>query len=826
MRPGELDQSQHDEARDVFAAPGGCTLVRADLFEALHGFDPAMSLLGEDIDFCWRAQIAGARVTIAPKARVRHRQIAASGARGDEDIAFLQRRHELRAALKNYGLWRRSMVIAELVVLGLAEMAVGVMTGERERARRVVRAWRWNFAERRSLREARRYLREVRQVPDRTLVRRMVGRGRVRRFFRPEVPGEAPERLRAAVSGIEHTLEVDRLGSWWTRVQQGQVPAAQLTLAAALVMVGVLGLRDLLFARLPLVGDLARMPGAWTMLGQFFGGVPYAAGVRPAPTAYGLIGLLGLVLGDSSAQALKIIEIGALAAGAIGVSRLCRPFLSSRGRLVAATAFVGLPLAWNALATGNVQATVTLGALPYVFARVGRATGLAPFTHVSADGSTSGSSVRATLGEIAPFGLLLAVLGALAPPGLIAAGVVIVAVVVTCLLGGEARAAMRAAGVAVAAFVTAACCCLPWSVTWFESGSRWSAFSGVVPGAPTGPAALLRGHTGPVGAWWGAWGLVVAAGYVLLVSRRERLRWATAWWLAALGAVALAWAGSRGWLGAGGGDFPVIAAPAAVAVAAACGLGVVAFERDVLTSQVLGWRQGAAFLAGLCLLTGMVPSLSVAVGGRASLPSQGVDQFAPSAPTGHSGYRVLWLGDPRVLPGSGWQLAPGLSWYTSERGLPAGDQNWPPPSPGALGQVGGALESALEGKTADVGAVLARLGVRYIVIPVADAPELPGTQVPAVVAPPPSGLISVLDTQSDLVERPVEAGAHVFVNADWVRADGTGLARVVGSGSGSSAGLREIGVVAGILVWVLAMAEGVARRRRWDRGDEQRVEVP
>ena len=29
---GELDQEQHDAVRDVFVAPGGCTLVRADLF--------------------------------------------------------------------------------------------------------------------------------------------------------------------------------------------------------------------------------------------------------------------------------------------------------------------------------------------------------------------------------------------------------------------------------------------------------------------------------------------------------------------------------------------------------------------------------------------------------------------------------------------------------------------------------------------------------------------------------------------------------------------------------------------------------------------------
>ena len=34
---GELDQEQHDDVRDVFVVPGGCTLIRADLFDRSAG---------------------------------------------------------------------------------------------------------------------------------------------------------------------------------------------------------------------------------------------------------------------------------------------------------------------------------------------------------------------------------------------------------------------------------------------------------------------------------------------------------------------------------------------------------------------------------------------------------------------------------------------------------------------------------------------------------------------------------------------------------------------------------------------------------------------
>jgi GT2 family glycosyltransferase len=84
VQPQEIDHGQHDSVRDVFVAPGGCTLIRADLFSELGGFDPAIVAMGEDLDFCWRAQVAGARIIVAPDARVRHREGLASGERALE----------------------------------------------------------------------------------------------------------------------------------------------------------------------------------------------------------------------------------------------------------------------------------------------------------------------------------------------------------------------------------------------------------------------------------------------------------------------------------------------------------------------------------------------------------------------------------------------------------------------------------------------------------------------------------------------------------------------------------------------------------------------
>ena len=72
IEPGEVDQEQHDGVRDVFVIPSAFMLVRADLFRELGGFDPTLDFYGDDAELCWRIHHSGARVMVAPSARVRH----------------------------------------------------------------------------------------------------------------------------------------------------------------------------------------------------------------------------------------------------------------------------------------------------------------------------------------------------------------------------------------------------------------------------------------------------------------------------------------------------------------------------------------------------------------------------------------------------------------------------------------------------------------------------------------------------------------------------------------------------------------------------------
>src|SRR6202789_2381036 len=79
IQDGEVDHGQHDAVRDVFVAPGGCILIRADLWRELGGFDAGIIGMGEDLALSGRSQVTGSRVVVAPEARVRHREVVAGG---------------------------------------------------------------------------------------------------------------------------------------------------------------------------------------------------------------------------------------------------------------------------------------------------------------------------------------------------------------------------------------------------------------------------------------------------------------------------------------------------------------------------------------------------------------------------------------------------------------------------------------------------------------------------------------------------------------------------------------------------------------------------
>ena len=205
-------------------------------------------------------------------------------------------------------------------------------------------------------------------------------------------------------------------------------------------------------------------------------------------------------------------------------------------------------------------------------------------------------------------------------------------------------------------------------------------------------------------------------------------------------------------------------APAAVGLAFAAGLGIAAFEVD-LRGYRFGWRQLASLAAAAALAVGVIPALIAAGGGRwraphsdfaASLSFMGNDPQAGA-------FRVLWMGQPSVLPLSGWELADGVAYATSDNGFPDITDLWAGTAPDSTQLIAESVTLAADGETDRLGSLLGPMGIRYVVVPERLAPSTDDTPL----VPAPVALTTALDSQLDLRRLDVDDAVRVYENTSW-----------------------------------------------------------
>ena len=879
VQDGEVDAGQHDAVRDIFVAPGGLTLVRADLLRALGGYDSEIPAMGEDLDLSWRAHVAGARVVVAPAAVARHLELVAAGNRPPPDssapsLQALQRRHELRAVLTGYSLIHLVRVVPQAFALAVAELVVSLASGDARRARTVVHAWSWNLAHLGSVRRRRQGLRRLRALADSdvrslhvhgsarlsTYVAGLVHRG-------PDGPGgpEAAARMpepdrggsrRSPISAVRWERSPD--GSWrpwgdpdgdaargssigyafsedadfddlddlgrrgsgprqWGRPRLFASRRSRFVGWVVVAAVLIAGSRNLIGAPLPLLGQYLPFP-AWTSTWHqaFASWQPAGVGsTAPASPAFALLGILGTAVAGRMGFLQDLVVLGCVPVGAWGMSRLIRPFGSPRARFAATIAYLLVPLAYDALATGRWDGLVAYAATPWVLAHLASGAGVAPY---AAAGAGLPRWRRSLGGRMIALGALEAACVALAP----ATSTVVPLCAVGLLVGSVAfpnrRGAIRAAVVAAGATVVAAALLAPWAAVTIGAGRSALSVLGL-PGASRsepGWSGLLRMAVGPVGGSALLWALLASAVAALVLAKDERLAWATRFLVVALGGWLIALVSAKAWALPFAPSLDVLLAPAAAGVAASVGMGVAAFEND-LVGHRFGWRQLAAVSAVGALCVGLLPTVAEAANGRWGMAPSGYAGAAglPAVPASAAGYRVVWLGDPRALPLGGWPIGPGLAYGTSTDGTPRLVDLWPSASAGRPSDVAQAVQVAMRGETVRLGRILATARVRYVVVVGHLAPRAPGGGTSAF--PVPAGLVAALSRQQDLKTVPVSIGSlTVFANQDLGKNFGSGrsvsvIARTRPGGPGA---LDSLWAALMMSSW-LVTAAALLGRRRW-----------
>jgi hypothetical protein len=173
----------------------------------------------------------------------------------------------------------------------------------------------------------------------------------------------------------------------------------------------------------------------------------------------------------------------------------------------------------------------------------------------------------------------------------------------------------------------------------------------------------------------------------------------------------------------------------------------------------------ASAVAVVATVLACAPVLALAVNGRWRQPQTGFDNVLSwMAPQSPGDFRVLWLGQPGVLPLPGWRAGPGLAYATSLDGTADASDLWPASSDGPTRLLDQAVTLVREGRTSDVGHLLAPMGVRYVVV-VDRASPLDETTSDIRSAPPDLG--AGLDSQLDLEAVDRTDALTVYLNDAW-----------------------------------------------------------
>lgn len=761
LQDGERDQGQYDRVLEVLFVSSCAMLISREAWQRTGTFDERYAGHHDDLDFCWRARLAGFRVLMTPLARARHRGASARGERVQEhrrrSTRYYAERAGLASMLKDYGLLTLLWLLPVYVLLGVARLAYLALSRRFEDAFDLLAAWGWNLVHLPGTVRRRVRAQSVRSVRDRSVRRFMASTFRLPRWFE-----RAEEFLDEGFDELDEDADVRPAGRRAASAAAGH----PVLIASALGLVlGALAVRTFVGPESLAGGALAAFPAAAEdFFRELVSGVrtTVLGGAQPASPALASLGGASWLAFGGTALAQKLI-LGALppTAAILAYRSFARQTGRSGSAVVAAAAYVLSGVGLWAFSEGRIDLLVGLAALPLVWERL--------------DDSFGAARPERPVRVAVALGVAVAIAAAF-EPGLLL-GVAILAA--AHVIGGRRRA--RGVALALLGFGAAAMLAFP-VIADIASDPDATLVSFVGTSDPWSVLRLVPGQ-GP-GSWALAAFLPVAAVISFAGARGEHRGRV---WRAALVAVAgtvLAWSSAAGYLPEWLSNPSVYLATAAFGEAAVLAYGASGLVSD-LERQAFGLRQIAAALLTVVLAVGIGAQALQVTLGEWEVGPNGLPPAWPVVDASASGeFRIAWIGAPG---GEGFP-APGgdpigvveagdasLRFGITDRdGITALDTGRSSYGPG-YDRLREALAELLAGGTSHAGALLAPLGIRYLVAEEGDVP---------------AAAIDRLESQVDL-DRVPAGGLRIYRNAAalptafvatdpaWISsAEATGVAQV------------------------------------------------
>ncbi len=708
LQSGEIDQGQFDRVLEVLCVSSATMLIAREALERTDLFDERLDREHSDLDFCWRARVAGYRILMTPLARVR-----LAGGTGEESSGsvtaprgprYEEDRSAIAAMLKNYSLLSLLWVVPAAVVLGIVRFVYLVLGRRFEEAFDVAAAWGWNLAHLPGTLARRRRAQKARRVHDRDLRRFMESAGfRSPRWF---ATAERILEEQRAIDEADEGEPIQRRLRDRTASLVGSHPVIVASFLA--VLVGAVAVRELIAAGSLAGGALPAFPDRagdlFAELASAVRSTPLGGPLAPSP-AVGALGALSVAaLGDPHLAQKAILIAGPPLAAILMYRAAVRLSVRPGPAVLAAAAYgLGAFTLW-AFSEGRLGLLIALAVLPAAAERIETA-----FSREEPPGGrprfVAGSAVTFAVGAASYPGILLAIA---------------VLVLIRMLTGPERG---RGLLLTAAAAVGAAVLLFPFVPTLLDDGGR--ALSSLV--GMTEPVRLARLSFGSGPGTWPVAAFLPIAALLGLGLVRGDLRGPAARAAVAGGAgLILSWLAAANYLPLALSNPPAFAALAAVSMASLIGFGLTSFTAS-LRFESFGLRQVGGGVLTLVLGAGLLLQALAAMVGTWDV-GQSEEHIPPAwavvSGASDGSFRVLWLtgdlGDGLPPPAGDPQrrLEAGEATIrytlTDRQGASVLDTGRPLSGPGPE-HLERALAEILGGTTRHGGALLSPFGIRFVV---------------------------------------------------------------------------------------------------------------
>ena len=124
----EKDEGQYEMPMKIFWATGAALFVRSHVFLEMNGFDGNFFAHMEEIDLCWRMQLAGYKIYVQPKSIVYH--VGAGTLPRSGRKVFLNFRNNLMMLFKNLPLREKIYKIPFRFLLDDVSAVKGLLSGD------------------------------------------------------------------------------------------------------------------------------------------------------------------------------------------------------------------------------------------------------------------------------------------------------------------------------------------------------------------------------------------------------------------------------------------------------------------------------------------------------------------------------------------------------------------------------------------------------------------------------------------------------------------------------------------------------------------------